>query len=134
MRYLGIDYGSKRVGLALSDEHGRFASPYAVWPADEKLVEKVANLCAEKAVGGIVLGESRDLRGVPNPIMKQVIKFQSALAAAVPCSIVYEPELFTSIEAGRSPAGGAAKLSDDGWLDARAAALILKSYLDRHHD
>lgn len=134
MRFLGIDYGSKRVGLALSDASGRFASPYLVLPADSKLVSKIVAICEKEGVEKIVIGESKDLRGALNPIMKKVEKFREALGAAVSLPIDYEPELFTSVEAMRSPAGGAEKMPDDGLLDARAAALILKSYLDRDHD
>lgn len=127
MRLLGIDYGTKRVGLALTDESGRFAAPREVLPPDEKLIPAIRALCEREQVGLIVLGESRNFRGEPNPVMKQIAKFRERLVAAVSVPVAYEPEFLTSAEAERVPV-------DDDLLDARAAALILKSYIDRHHD
>ena len=70
MRLLGIDYGHKKVGLALSDEGGRFAFPHNTWPNDKFLVGKIKELCARK--DWIVVGESLDLSGRPNPLMREI--------------------------------------------------------------
>lgn len=132
MRFLGIDYGVKRVGLALSDANGRFALPYSVVPEDEKLIPTIKAICDKEQVGKIVIGESRDLKGQANPVMKKIARFRERLAQVVDVPLEYEPEFFTSTEAARLPGGGVGAWSKDEFLDARAAALILKSYLDKH--
>src|SRR3989344_294976 len=58
MRYLGIDYGTKRVGLALSDEGGNMAFPLAVVKNDAKLNDTIVSFVKEKQVGAIVIGHS----------------------------------------------------------------------------
>lgn len=124
MRLLGIDYGAKRVGLALSDEGGRFAMPHDVLRNDDKLIAHIAALCQQKGVGQIVVGESKNLNGQPNPIMAAAARFAEALQSATGLPVVFEPEMFTSAEAERIQ-------GKTTWLDASAAALILKSYIDR---
>jgi len=68
MRYLGIDYGTKRVGLALSDEDGRMAFPESVVPNTRKLLATVAKLCTLRGVEEVVIGESRDYKGNENAV------------------------------------------------------------------
>ena len=62
MRYLGIDYGSKRVGVAVSDEAGEFALPLSVLPNDKKLLPEIKKIIAEKQVGAVVLGEFKTFK------------------------------------------------------------------------
>jgi putative Holliday junction resolvase len=123
MRLLGIDYGDKRVGLALSDESGHFALPLKVVENSSRLVADVVALCQERAVATVVIGESKNWQGQDNVIMKRVNYFVGKLREAG-LTVVFEPELLTSAEAerleGKTP-----------MLDAAAAALILKSYIDR---
>src|SRR3989338_9086055 len=71
MRYLGIDFGSKRVGLALSDESGTLAFPYSVVKNDKALLSEIERIVREQKVKLIVMGESRDFKGRDNPIAKQ---------------------------------------------------------------
>lgn len=124
MKYLGIDYGSKRVGVALSDDGGSLAFPKTVLAAGNGLLEEIQKLCREEGVGGIVIGESRDYKGAPNPIMKEVAAFKAELETATGLQVVYEPEFMTSAAAEHIQ-GKTAK------HDASAAALILQSFLDK---
>jgi putative holliday junction resolvase len=126
MRYLGIDFGSKKVGLALSDEEGAFAFPHAVVPNDATLLEYLIGLIAAEGVEGIVMGESQDNAGKDNPIAHDARAFTQALERKSGIPVVFEPEWFTSREAERIQ--GKSELTD-----ASAAALILQSYLDKHH-
>ena len=125
MRLLGIDYGTKRVGLALGDETGTFAIPFAVWPNDSRLLTRLGELCRSRMVAKIVVGESKDLHGQPNKIMPAIQKFVEELVRVSGVVVEYEPELFTSAQAERA--------TGKRELDARAATLILQSYLDRTH-
>ncbi|MFA6094828.1 MAG: Holliday junction resolvase RuvX [Candidatus Paceibacterota bacterium] len=124
MRYLGIDFGTKRVGIALSDEKGEFAMPHSVVQNTPSLVEDVKNICVKEGVGTIVIGESKDYAMNNNPVMKKVIPFVKKLETETGLPVVYEPEVLSSREAGHIQGEG--KL-----LDASAAAIILKSYIDR---
>jgi len=123
MRYLGIDFGSKRVGLALSDEGGKFAIPHSVLPNDHKLIGKIVALC--KDVQGIVLGESVDDKGENNKIMELIIPFKKELEGVTRLPVIYEKEYMSSQHAEFFQ-------GKHDMLDASAAALILQRYLDKH--
>lgn len=124
MRLLGIDYGSKRVGLAISDEDGRLAFPYLVLKNDKTLVAEVLRIVKEQRVGEIVIGESKDFNWKDNPIAKKIAEFKRAIEKKTDKKVEYEPEFLTSVQAARWQ-GKTDK------LDASAAAIILQSYLDR---
>jgi len=124
MKYLGIDYGSKRVGLAISDEDGKIAFPRAVVPNDEKLIPFVARMIEEEKVAKVVVGDTRSSSGIENPITKKVEAFAAALKerGGIPVELV--SEIFSSVEAGRY----SEKSTDHN--DASAAAIILQRFLD----
>lgn len=127
MRYLGIDYGTKRVGIAVSDEDGKIAFPHGVWPCDGQLGEKIKKICKEREIGAIVAGDSKDFNGKDNPIMDAVRTLADDLQKSMGLPVFLEPEFLTSAEASRAP-GGSEK------LDASAAALILQSHLDKKNN
>ena len=122
MRLMAIDYGKKRVGIASTDETGDFALPRAVWPNDETLVDKILKLKVEEQIEKIIIGESRNLDGSPNPIQKEIDNLKSEIAKRG-VEIVSHPEVFTTLEARRLQ--GQTEMTD-----ASAAALILKSFID----
>ncbi len=124
MRILGVDYGSKRVGLALSDEQANLAYPHSVVPTT-KARDTIIILCEREGVDTVVLGESKDYKGNDNVIAPAIKQLAEDLKAAA-LEVIMEPEVLTSAAAER--AGGTVEE-----LDARAAALILQSYLDRTH-
>lgn len=124
MRYLGIDYGTKKVGLALSDEVGSMAFPESVVPNTKDLLDVVAGLVADRDVEGIVVGESRDYKGAENPVHAPAKAFAQELGEKTGLPVSFEPEFMTSVQA-RSLQG------DSGMIDASAAALMLQSFLDR---
>jgi len=122
MRLMAIDYGEKRVGIASTDETGDFALPRAVWPNDETLVDKILKLRVEEGIEKIIIGESRNLDGSPNPIQKDIDNLTSELTKHG-VEVVSHPEIFTTLEARRLQ--GQTQMTD-----ASAAALILKSFID----
>lgn len=124
MRLMGIDYGTKRIGLALSDEAGHFAMPHSVLANTKDALAEVASICLKEKIGTIVIGESSNYDSTPNPIMTDIKVFAEALADKADCQVVFEPEFYTSQEAQRI-------IGKDNLFDARAAALILKSYIDK---
>ncbi len=124
MKYLGIDYGSKRVGLATSDEEGKMAFPYAVILNNEKLIDKIGEIIKKEKIEKIIIGESTNFKGEPNKIMVEIEKFTEELKEKFKLEVVFEPEFLTSVQAEKLQ-------GKNEMTDASAAALILQSYLDR---
>ena len=126
MRFLGIDYGTKRMGVAVSDEEGGFAYPHVVLKNTPQVVKQIVTICRGEKVGEIVLGWSLDYHRRENPLMKRVNTFRIALATATNLPIVLEDEVLTTREADQ-------EIGPDDFTDARAAAIILRTYL-AHRD
>ncbi|MFZ3043562.1 MAG: Holliday junction resolvase RuvX [Minisyncoccia bacterium] len=133
MRYLGVDYGSSKIGLALSDEQGTMGFPHAIVTNTPRLVDELCALIAEEDVGAVVIGESRTLAGGENPIAKDAHALGDALTLRAGVPVSYESEVFTSAAARRAPAkeGKSRAQKKHIAIDASAAALILTSYLSR---
>ena len=123
MRYLGIDFGEKRVGIAVSDEDGKIAFPNVVLVNDGDLIKNIVDLCMKNAVEVVVMGESRDYKGQINSIMWKIEGFKKQLEM-IGFKVVFEPEFMTSVQASQIT-------GENKMLDASAAAIILQSYLNR---
>ncbi|HUY62586.1 MAG TPA: Holliday junction resolvase RuvX [Candidatus Paceibacterota bacterium] len=133
MRHLGIDYGTKKVGLALSDEAGTMGFPHAVIPAAEA-GGYVLDLIKAQGVARVVMGESRDYAGAANPVAGPARAFAEYIERHAGVPVVFEPEFLTTAEARRAPAkeGKTRAEKPRADVDASAAALILTSYLTKH--
>lgn len=134
MKYLGIDYGTKRIGIALSDEDGRVAFPTMVIPGGKDALAAINAFIQERAVGQVVVGESRDFSGKPNVVQSQIEEFARELQVLSNVPVVFEQEFFTSALAARqfAPEEGSRKKNPEHKdLDASAAALLLQSFLDK---
>ncbi len=123
MRILGIDYGTKRVGIAVSDEARQFALPVSVIANTRSLVEEIEKIAKTNEVKEIVLGESRNYNGEPNAIFEEVDSLKHELERRG-FLVYFELEFMTSAQAERFQ-----KKSPK--IDASAAALILQSFLDK---
>lgn len=124
MRYIGIDYGTKRTGIAISDLAGSFAFPREVFPTTEALAERVAAYAADEHVADIVLGDALTDAGAQNEITPRVDTFARALEERG--LIVHRVrEAWSSAEAMRYAPPH--KRHDD----AAAAAIILQRFLDK---
>jgi putative holliday junction resolvase len=124
-RVLGIDYGDKKVGVALTDENARIAFPKGVLPNDRMLVTEIKNMISANDVAEIVIGESRNKDGGENEIMKKARRFGDELARDTSVTIHFEPEYYSSQEV-RAHTG-------TFLVDAEAAAVILNSFLSKRH-
>lgn len=139
MRALGIDYGLRRIGLALSDASGTLASPRSVLArphSDKETVRlvsvEVARLAAEDdGLATVVVGWPRRLDGTPNEQTPKVEAFARALGALIAVPVVLQDERLTSHEADERLA-----TRERDWrkrkqkLDAAAAAILLQDFLD----
>ncbi len=124
-KYIGIDYGTKRVGVAVSDDHGSMAFPKGIIQNAglERVADEVSRMCNEVGARDVVLGESKNFKGEDNAVMKEAREFINHLEARG-LNVIFEPEIFSTMQAERLQG----KLDD---IDASAAAVILQSYLDR---
>lgn len=137
MRYLGIDYGSKRIGLALSDDAGTMGFPHDILENARAVTDALCALIARERVGAVVIGDSRDFSGAENPIAAAARTLGDELQKRTGVPVAYEPEALTSAQARRAPEKmpKVRTASPRAPVDASAAALILTSYLSRHsHD
>ena len=121
---MGIDYGTKRVGIAISDESQSFALPKVVLANDKKLISKIKEICEKENVEKIILGESKNFKMEDNKVMTKISEFKKVLEVETRREVIFEPEFMTSAEAERIQ-------GKNDMLDASAAALILKSYLEK---
>ncbi len=124
MKLLGIDYGEKRVGIAVADTEANMAFPKAVLPNNKFLMGEIKNMCKGYGVEKIILGESKDFKGKDNKIMKDIEMFKKMLEIDLDVSVEYMPEFMTSTQALHLQ-------EDTKLLDASAATIILQSYLDK---
>jgi putative Holliday junction resolvase len=130
---MGIDYGTKRVGIAVSDESAAFAMPLLVHENSKsaasfsKLVHDIVEIARENGVEEIVLGESKNYKGAANAVMAESLELKKALESKG-LTVHLEPEFMTSLNAERTIRDLKGK---NDMLDASAAALILQSFLDK---
>lgn len=132
MRYLAIDYGMKRTGLAVCDAAGIIASPYGVLQGQKDLVQRIGRIVASENVGAIVLGLPLNMDGSEGPQAKKVRAFAAQLEAQIHVPVHFQDERLSSF-------GAEQKLEEFGLtrgkkrerLDALAAAEILQAFLEQ---
>jgi putative Holliday junction resolvase len=134
-RMIGIDYGRARVGVAMSDPLGIFASPLET-VASAKIIDYLQKIATSEHVVRFVVGYPMNLDGRPAEAAADVDAFLKRLARhfpAIPVSL--EDERFTSVLAHRAMIDGGMKKSErrkKESVDKISAAIILQSYIDRN--
>ncbi len=135
-RILGIDYGSERIGLALSDPMGIIASPLDAITNDAHALERLHAVIARESVTMLVVGMPLTLKGEMGSKAQEVEEFISLLESALGLHVIRWDERYTTTIARRSMIDLGTKKktrrTDRGRVDAMAAAVLLQSYLD--HD
>lgn len=133
-RIIGIDYGRKRIGLAVSDPLGIFASPLET-VANAKIIEYLKQYAEKEPIVRFVVGMPINMNGAPSEAAAQVRGFLSLLSRSFPdIPIDLEDERFTSVLAHRAMIDGGMKASrrrEKTEVDRISASIILQSYLDR---
>jgi putative Holliday junction resolvase len=131
-RWLGIDYGDVRIGLALSDELALLAHPTATVSNDGSAVATIRQLVVERRVAGIVVGVPRNMNGSFGPSADKAKKFGEELRKQLPDRrLVFWDERLTTAEAQRLlHAAGKNTKSSRPIIDQVAAQILLQSYLD----
>lgn len=130
-RILAIDYGSKRLGLALSDELHLTAQPLAILPRTNRQddLRRLRELCRKHHVSRIIVGHPLLLTGAASDMSKQASRFAARLAKQLGVSVELVDERLTSWEAEQTTRRTPGRRR----LDDVAAALILRDHLEKQH-
>lgn len=120
---LGIDFGSKYIGVARGSVEAGIAQPYAVWENDSEFISKLSELVVSGCVDTVVLGLPLTISGDESAQAKRTRKFGTKLEDNLAVTVIYQGESATSIAVNQ-------KSQNNGRKDDRAAALILQDYLD----
>lgn len=132
MRYLAIDYGMKRTGLAICDAAETIASPVTVITGQGGLIAKIMEVIEDEKIEAVVVGLPLNMDGTDSGQTKKVRLFAEQLGAKKGVSIHFQDERLTSFEAEQKLAGlGITRKKKKKHLDAIAAAVILQTYIDK---
>jgi putative Holliday junction resolvase len=133
MRILALDHGTKRIGVAVSDELKLIATPLEFIPAEPfaDFLARLKDILREKEVELILVGLPRNMDGSYGPAALKVREFVGALKEAVTIPILTWDERLTSAQAQRFLIqGGVRREQRKEKVDKTAAAILLQSYLD----
>lgn len=132
MRYLAIDYGIKRTGLAVCDAQETIASPLKVLQGEKRLVEEIEQIVTSENIEGIVLGLPLNMDGSQGPQARQVLAFAGRLRQQLAIPIHLQDERLSSFGAEEKlQTTGLSRSKRRERLDALAAAEILQAFLDQ---
>lgn len=131
MKFLGIDYGEAKVGLAIGDDESHLSLPYRIiknagWA---KLFEELGGLVKAEAIATVVVGLPINTIGNNSAQTENVRKFAKELQEKLPVAVVFQDEKFSSQEAHKLGAGSS-EFRRDKRDDDVAAMIMLQSYLD----
>lgn len=142
-RFLGIDYGTKRIGIAISDEEGNLAFPKEILLNSIDTLKKIGEIIKKENISEIVIGESVDFSGKLNALSARIDVFILELEEKFNLPIHKQKEFLTSVLArsgkdtkkdyNPSQTHSRVKQIKSGRIDASAAALILQRYLDKNN-
>lgn len=133
MRVLAIDFGTVRIGTALSDELGMFARPYEVITFSKEAPAAVAELVRASGATAVVLGMPYALDGSETEMTRRTKNFAEKLRPLLACPLVEWDEAYSSRTAGtlmRDAGMRRKRRRQKGKTDTWAAAVILQGYLD----
>ena len=133
MRLLAVDHGEKRIGIAISDETSTIAAPLKVIEHVSRVIDaaQVADLAAQNNVFLIVIGQSFDDDGKPNPAGRRAGRFADELINQTNIPVKLWDESFSTQDARSARIQlGISRKKRAGHQDAYAAVVILQSYLE----
>ncbi|MBI4100901.1 Holliday junction resolvase RuvX [Candidatus Microgenomates bacterium] len=125
-KLLGIDWGSKRIGLAIAGVETKLARPLPSLSAGSNLSRQLAEICQQQGVTKLVLGLPRGLNGQETAQTRQVRQFAKELQAQLNLPIVLQDEALTTQAIKQRQSRGKPKMD----IDSEAAAMILQDYLE----
>ena len=133
MRILALDHGTKRIGVAVSDETKTIAQPLEYIPAEPfaDFLARLKKLLVEKEIDLVLIGLPRNMDGTYGPAAQKVEAFVAVLRSAITIPIKTWDERLTSAQANRILIQGKVRRDQrKEKVDKMAAAILLQSYLD----
>ncbi len=134
MRYLGLDLGTKTLGIAISDKTNTISSPYTTlrFEAYEELVEELKKIVTEKDIGTFILGYPKNMNNTLGPAIERTESFKAILEKNFSLPIVLIDERLSTVEAENILISTDTKRKKrKKIIDSYAAAIILDTYLKR---
>ena len=130
-RILGIDLGSVRIGLALSDELGWMAHPFQTLSRSPKSIQEILQIANEKNVTTMIIGLPRNMNGTYGPAAEQCRTFAEQLQALTTINVILWDERLTTAMASRQlQAAGRNQKEQRSIIDQAAAQQILQDWMD----
>lgn len=126
---LALDYGEKRIGVAIAHHVARLPRPLATLANEDELLNALEQIVVSEKIGLVVVGLPRAMDGGFTAQTHAAEAFQKQLAASLTVPVILADETLTSVDAEASLSG---KSYAKGEVDARAAAYILERYLQEH--
>ena len=134
MRYLAIDYGDKRTGLAICDAMETIVSPLTVIHGQKGLLNKIVDIVEAEKVEAVVLGLPLNMDDSQGPQAKRVFNFADQLKAHIDIPIHFQDERLSTFSAEEKlAAADFTRGKKKKRLDAVAAAQILEAFLEQRH-
>jgi len=134
VRTLALDYGERRIGVAISDPTGAIATPLetiAARPGGRDPLERIAELVRSHEIGQVVVGLPLHMNGRPGPEAERARAFGERVRARAQVAVDYLYERWTSREAERAlDEAGVSRRAQRGRVDPIAAALLLRTWLE----
>ncbi len=131
MRYLAIDHGARRIGLAICDAQETIASPLCVLDGGTDVLTRIAEIVETEGVGAIVMGLPLNMDGSEGPQAAKVRAFAERVGCHVGLPVHFQDERLSSFGAEEKLApAGLSRARKRDLLDAVAAAEILRSFLE----
>lgn len=143
MKYLGIDYGTKKIGLAISDDSGSFAFPKTILGSGVQALRDIVEIALVEQVDAIVVGHSLNMGGERNAVMEDIDAFVEEIHKLTGLPVVLEDERFSSsavrafdwskpVASPRRTSRDALGRNKSDPIDDRAASIMLQRYLDKN--
>ena len=134
MKYLGLDLGTKTLGLAISDKLGLIANPYKVLKYNDinLLIEELKNIIKKEDIKGLVLGLPKNMNGSLGFAAERSLKFKEKLEANIDLPIYLVDERLSTVEAENILIGAdVSRKKRKQIVDGLAASIILENFLKR---
>ncbi len=132
MRFIGLDYGQKRIGIAISDLSNTIASTYTVLINNKNLINELQNIVIKEKITHIVIGLPLHMNGDKGDKAKLVEEFGNSIKSNLELEIIYEDERLTTVSAERILIEGSVRRNKrKSKIDALAATFILQKHLDK---
>lgn len=132
--FLGIDYGKKRIGLALGSKIPR--PLLTVENSDQnKVIDQIINICDKNEIDKIIIGLPEEIDQNSADLREEIKQFGNRIEKLTAIEIIYEPEAYTSVEAEeRLKQSKQYDRMDKGRVDRESATLLLEQYINRNDE